>query len=74
MMTTIPSFVNRLKKIGVIVELTGNYPWVYLDRINGRKVKGAYMADHGFTVFMRGSPDILMDTGIIFEKIRSELS
>ena len=33
-MTTIDSFVKRLDKIGIKVELVGNYPWLYLDKIN----------------------------------------
>lgn len=53
-MTTISSFINRLKKIGIEVELFGNYPWIYLDTINGVKVKENFLADHGFTVFFAG--------------------
>ncbi len=44
------SFVNRLKKIGITLELIGNYPWIYLDKINGKKVKEKFEAEHGFTV------------------------
>lgn len=31
--------VPRLRKIGINVELFGNYPWIYLDKVNGNKVK-----------------------------------
>jgi len=76
-MTTIQSFVNRLKKIGVEVELLGNYPWVYLDKVNGKKVKGTLHADHGFTVFFvairRGEPDKITDITEIFKKIRETI-
>lgn len=76
-MTTILSFVNRLKKIGVNVELAGNYPWVYLDKVNGKKVKGTYEGNHGFTVFFAairpGQKDTMTDTKIIFNKIRETL-
>jgi hypothetical protein len=44
-------FDIRLKKIGVNIELNGNYPWIYLDKINGVKVKEVYQARHGFTAF-----------------------
>ncbi len=37
-MTTIDSFVNRLKKIGINVQLSSNYPWLYLYRVNRKKV------------------------------------
>ena len=49
-MTTISSFITRLKKIGV-TELAGNYPWVYLESVNGHRVYERYYANHGFTVF-----------------------
>lgn len=54
-MITIASFVSRLRRLGVEVELSGNYPWVYLDKVNGKKVKGTFRADHGFTVFLQSS-------------------
>ncbi len=44
-------FINRLTKIGIDVELTGNYPWVYLWKVNGVSVNKTYMAEHGFTAF-----------------------
>ena len=69
-MTTIASFVNRLDKIGIKVELFGNYPWVYLDTVNGNKVKERFEANHGFTVFFRGKPDKITDISYIFEIIR----
>ena len=31
--------VPRLRKIGINVELFGNYPWIYLDKVNCNKVK-----------------------------------
>lgn len=46
----IKTFVERLKKIGITVELFGNYPWIYLDTVNGNKVKEKFEAKHGFTV------------------------
>lgn len=76
-MTTITSFINRLKKIGVNVELFGNYPWVYLDKVNGKKVKGTYQGNHGFTVFFtaikKNQLDKFTDIPTIFKKIREML-
>ena len=43
-------FVKRLGKIGIKVELFGNYPWIYLDTINGKKVTEKFEGNHGFTV------------------------
>lgn len=46
----IKSFVERLKKIGITVELAGNFPWIYLEKINGVRVRERFLANHGFTV------------------------
>lgn len=77
-MTTVNSFVNRLKKIGINVELVGNFPWVYLDKVNDVKVWERYQANHGFTVFFmairQGQVDTLTDISIIFKKIRNMLT
>ena len=51
-------FVERLKKIGIDVKLSGNFPWIYLDEINGIKVTERFAANHGFTVmFLPGRND-----------------
>lgn len=77
-MTTITSFVNRLKKIGIEVSFVGNYPWVYLHTINDKKVKGTYLANHGFTVFFMSSKPgescKITDITTIFNKIRETLN
>jgi len=46
----IKSFVERLKKIGIDVTLVSNYPWIYLETINGKTVTEKYAANHGFTI------------------------
>jgi len=43
-------FIERLKAIGIQVELFGNYPWIYLDKVNGNKVKEKFDSNHGFTL------------------------
>jgi len=77
-MTTIKSFVERLQKIGINVTLVGNYPWVYLDTVNGKKVNGTLHANHGFTVFFQavkvGEVDRITEIPIIFSKIREMIS
>lgn len=77
-MTTIKSFVERLKKIGINVELIGNYPWIYLDKVNGVKVFERYQGNHGFTVFYSAikpkESDKITDIRIIFQKIRDMLT
>jgi len=45
-------FINRLKKIGITLELIGNVPWIYLDKVNGNKIKREdwINANHGYTI------------------------
>ncbi len=43
-------FIRRLKKIGIEVNLGGNYPWIYIEYINGKSVTETFQANHGFTV------------------------
>jgi hypothetical protein len=44
--------VPRLRKIGIEVQLYGNAPWIYLDSVNGNKIKKEdyYLGNHGFTI------------------------
>ena len=50
-MNEIDIFVKRLNKIGIEVELVGNIPWIYLNKVNGNLVKQEdYNANHGYTV------------------------
>lgn len=43
-------FIDRLDRIGVKLSLTGNFPWVYIDKINGARVTEKFQANHGFCV------------------------
>ena len=49
-MNEIEIFVDRLKKIGIEVELVGNFPWIYLDKVNGKTVTEKLNANHGVTI------------------------
>lgn len=77
-MTTIDQFYKRLKKIGIEVELVANYPWIYLDKVNGKKVHGKLYGNHGFTVFFvpvrLGGRETITDIPKIFAKIRETLN
>ena len=42
--------VPRLRKIGIDVELIGNYPWIYLRKVNGNTIKERFLGNHGFTI------------------------
>lgn len=51
-MTVLDVLIERLKKINIEIELIGNYPWIYLEKVNGNtiKQKDYYFANHGFTI------------------------
>lgn len=76
-MNKINIFVKRLEKIGIKVELFGNYPWIYLDSVNGIKVKSKFQADHGFTIAFYpiriGEDYVFTDIKRIFLEIRNTL-
>lgn len=68
-------FVERLKAIGIDVELQGNYPWVYLARVNNIAVSEKFQANHGFTAFIlkRDGSFAWSDSKKVFQKIRELL-
>ena len=43
-------FIKRMKKLNINIELFGNYPWIYLGKINGKSVTEKFQAEHGFTI------------------------
>lgn len=51
-MDEVTKFRERLKKIGIEIELKGNAPWIYLDKVNGNKVKPEdwLNANHGHCI------------------------
>ena len=44
------SFINRMNRIGIDIELFSNIPWIYIDSINGKRVTETFEANHGFTI------------------------
>ena len=72
----IDRLVPRLKKIGIEVRLVGNYPWIYLDEVNGNRIKKEdyFRGNHGFTIaflpIREGQKMELTDIGEVFRIIR----
>jgi hypothetical protein len=68
--------VPRLKKIGINIEMVGNYPWIYLEKVNGNRIKREdfFRGNHGFTIaFLPIRTDQTMeltDIKKVFEIIR----
>ena len=69
-MNTIEVFINRLKRIGIEVELFGNYPWIYLDKVNGKRVTEKFEGNHGFTIAFQNKEVEFTDISEIFKLIR----
>ena len=67
-------FIGRLDKIDIEVKLSGNYPWIYIERINGKSVTETFQANHGFTVaftpIKKGQEIQFTDITEIFKLIR----
>lgn len=66
-------FINRMKKIGIYITLSGNYPWVYIESINGKRVIETFMANHGFTVAFVNKEVEFTDIPEVFKLIRKYL-
>lgn len=43
-------FADRLKNIGIKIEMSANFPWIYIDYINGISVMEKFHSDYGYTV------------------------
>jgi hypothetical protein len=70
-------FIRRMKRIGIELQLVGNYPWIYLDSVNGNKIKieDFVNANHGFNIGWSGikidsTPHLIDDWSLIFKMIR----
>jgi len=72
------SFINRMSRIGIDIKLAGNYPWIYINSINGKRVTEIFEANHGFTVAfipVRADKELeLTDIGEIFKLIRKYIT
>ena len=49
-MNKLSIFIDRLKRINIKLDFIGNYPWLYLDKINDKKVIEKFQSEHGFVV------------------------
>jgi len=44
------TFINRMNRLGIDVKLAGNFPWIYIQEINGKRVTETFEGNHGFTI------------------------
>lgn len=73
-MGRLEKFVERMKRVGVEVDLVGNYPWVYLEKVNGKVIEEQFFSNHCFTLGFQpikiGGNFEFTDIKYIFEIIR----
>ena len=46
----IETLINHLKRIGIETTYSASLPWIYIDTINGKKVKERFASEHGFVI------------------------
>ena len=63
-------FMKRMKKLNINIELVGNFPWVYITKINGKPVIEKFMGNHGFTICFLSKDTKFTDITEIFKLIR----
>ena len=71
-MIELTAFLHRLSKIGVSLHCSSNYPWVYIDSINGKNVEEKYGSEHGWVLgIFYGNDDFYCgDLKEVFKLIR----
>ena len=73
-MQPLTTFIERMKKLKIDIMLMGNYPWIYIDTINGKKVTEKFQGNHGFTLgflpVLRGKQFQFTDIKEIFKLIK----
>ena len=75
-MDILTTLVLRLKKIGIDIELEGNYPWIYLSKVNNNTIlkDDYFMGNHGFTIafytIRKNQPMKFTDIKKLFKIIR----
>lgn len=60
---------KRLARIGIDINLVGNLPWIYMNKVNGTTVTELFKANHGFCVGYSESSK-LTDIPEIFKMLR----
>jgi hypothetical protein len=70
------TFRKRMEKLGIDIKLSSNIPWIYIESVNGNRIKQKdYLyANHGFTIgfypIKVGEPFEFTDITEIFKLIR----
>lgn len=72
------NFINRLNKLGINLNIVSNYPWIYINSINGIKVTEKFHSEYGFTIAflpIKLNDELeFTDVGEIFKLIRKYIN
>ena len=51
-LTKLDIFRKRMLKLGIELQMSSNYPWIYIDSVNGNRIKREdyFEGNHGFTI------------------------
>jgi hypothetical protein len=49
-MEELERFIARMSRLGIKLQLEGNYPWVYLESVNGNTISRRYGSEHGYVL------------------------
>lgn len=70
-MDDLQTFISRLSKIGIKLNLFANYPWIYIDRVNGNKIpKSEWNENHGYNLGFMNKRFDFVDLEKTFNLIR----
>ena len=70
------TLVRRLAKLKIKIECLGNYPFIYINKVNGKQVVELYSSEYGFVVAMnhwRTNDVVISDLKEVFKTIRKYL-
>lgn len=71
-------FISRMKKLGINIKIGSNFPWLYVDYINDKRVTEKFYAEHGFTIgFYPVKTDMtfeFLDISELFKLIRKYIN
>ena len=73
-MELIETLKRRLERIGINTTYSSNPPWIYLDTVNGKRVKEKYYSKYFFCIsflpIKEGKVQTFIDIPKLFEVIR----
>jgi len=75
-LTKLDIFRKRMLKLGIELQMSSNYPWIYIDSVNGNRIKREdyFEGNHEFTIgfhpIRQDQVFEFTDIGEIFKLIR----